>query len=317
MNSEVKFSDEWHRFYEKVVTRAPQDPDILNVIEEQLGNYESKWREFGPVQAEGFRRIATESDSGRLMVAVHNVELLSRVVLCRSIQLIRAFISSINRDDFVSAPLLLRATMEQAALGIHSAKKLRNGLEEFRSRKPDGERLFVEAQLSSLFGSKMNFGAIVKEVQERISQGRGIDYDTEELDLVKKLIEQRKFGESAILPEDSGFRAASVAQMVDDAADEPLQDGAPRRALRREWEYLSQYCHPSGFAWSFSLTEVFQGGGSFSPAGDLVRQKRMALARFVRAAWEWVMPLPGLAFNNLIEVRSEIEREAEALEPAP
>lgn len=307
-----RFSDEWRRFYDTAFLVAPTR-HWLEEIEEQLGTYRAKWQEFGPFDFDGYEGLNVDRPVERLQIATYNIELLVRVLLCRSIYLIEAFIGSVNRDDYISAPLLLRGVMEQGALGFHACKVLRKGSEEFRTNRSSGGSL-TNAQLSVLFGAKVNYGAILQEFQNRTSSEDDFDYAVQELEIVQGLAEREEFGEKSALPEDEGFRIASVAQMIDDAAAEWDQEGAPPRWLRSLWEYLSQYCHPSGFSWSFVQPEILEGQASITPDETRLHQeRRMALSRFVRVAHEWVVPLPGKAYNRLHELSSELGREADAL----
>ena len=108
-----------------------------------------------------------------------------------------------------------------------------------------------------------------------------------------------------------------ISKLIDGVDAEHLQEGAPPGAYRGVWEWLSQYCHPSIFSWSFNRLEVIQGGSYSSSQEDTVFLKRMALDRFIRPMWEWVITLPGHAITKLTALESEIEQEVEALEGKP
>ena len=316
MSGEAVFSEEWHRFYGENV--RPSDRHWLTEIEEQLAHYQSIWNEVEGTDFKSLDDTDVETASDRLKVAAHYVDLIQRVVLCRSVHLIRAFIDTINREDFESAPFLVRAVMEYAALGFHSAQKLRAGFEAYRESKPNGEQLLREAQVSTFFGAKINYGAFLAGIQERESDGR-FDYDAGEWDLIKDLIEHGQFSEKTVPKESRGLTIEMVSKMLDavDVNAEHLQEGAPVGAFRAIWEHLSQYCHPSIFSWSFNRAEVLEGGRYSPSQEDRTILKRMALDRFVQPMWEWVHTLPGHAIENLASLESEIEQEADALEGKP
>lgn len=317
MNPKTTFSEDWHEFYGGFILRTHEGRHILNEIEDQLREYEAIWHNQPPFRSAEFRDIDPGSVAGRLAVASRNVELLERVILCRSIHLIRAFIEAINRDDFDSAPFLLRAVMEQAALGAHAVKRVREALAVFR-REPGHQRpweeLLANAQLTTLFGAKVNFGAIVKMVQERLNRGEEVDYAVEEIEMVRELIEQGRFSEREIEQDDLPFKARNIIDLVKDLSAGNPQKGAPPNAIEGEWAYFSQYCHPSGFAWSFDLGEVFTGGRDYNASSEAVERRRKAFMTFVEPMWEWVLNLPGHVIGELAAVESELEREVDAVE---
>lgn len=318
MSGNQKFSEAWHQLYAETVQSSGRH--WLREIEEQLAHYESIWRNQEPFDSESFGGTNPETIAGQLRVAAINIGLLQRVTLCRSIHLIGEFVRAINRDDFDSAPFLLRAVMEQAALGFHAIRRIRHALAVLRRDEESGkswEELLSDAQLSALFGAKVNFGAIVEEVRERLSRGEEVDYAVEEIEIVRRLIEQGRLAESSIQPDDLPFKSRNIIDIIRDLSSENPQEGAPPNAIELEWAYFSQYCHPSGFAWSFALREVFAGGRDYNPSSEAVDRRRKALASFVGPMWEWVLNLPGLAIEKLAELESEVEREANALEGKP
>lgn len=315
MGGEAVFSEEWHRFYGENV--RPSDRQWLTEIEEQLAHYQSIWNGVEGTDYKSLDETDVETASDRLKVAAHYVDLILRVVLCRSIHLIRAFIDAMNREDFESAPFLLRAVMEQAAFGIYAARRIRGGFEAYRGN-PNGEQLLKEAQFSTFFGAKINYGAFLAGIEERVSEGR-FDYDAGEWDLIKDLIERGQFSEKTVPKEFRGLTIEMISKMLDavDLDAERLQEGAPAGAFRAIWEHLSQYCHPSIFSWSFNRVEVLEGGRYSPSQEDRTILKRMALDRFVQPMWEWVHTLPRHAIEKLAALESEIEQEAEALEGKP
>ena len=160
----------------------------------------------------------------------------------------------------------------------------------------------------------MNFGAIVEMVQERLVRGKVVDYAVEEIEMVRELIEQGRFSEREIGRDDLPFKAKNIIDLVKDLSAENPQEGAPPNAIELEWAYFSQYCHPSGFSWSFDLVEVFTGGRDYNASSEIVERRRKALSTFVVPMWEWVLNLPGHVIEGLAAVETELEREVEALE---
>lgn len=127
----AKFSEDWKRFYDGVVLES-KSGHILKDIEEQVAHYEAIWQKVEPFDCSGYDRLAPSREGDRLRIAALNVELIARVTLCRSVHLLNAFIEAVNRDDFQSVPLLLRATLEEGARGIHAARRMREALEKDR-----------------------------------------------------------------------------------------------------------------------------------------------------------------------------------------
>lgn len=318
MRQTTKFSDDWHRFYRRVVLGTLENRHMLKEIEAHLGSYEAVWHEQPPFDFAAYSDTDSDSVSAKLTVAAANVELLQRVILCRSIHLIRAFVESINRDDFDTPPFLVRAVLEQAALGAHAIKRIRGALAVMRREGHSDQcwqLLLSQAQLSTLFGAKVNFRGIIDEFKQRLSRGEEVDSDVDEVDVVMELIEQGRLSAETNPEVGEGlFRAKNIIDLMRDLSAMNPQQGAPPGAIEQEWEYLSQYCHPSVFAWAFDLEEIFAGGRSYDPALGIETRQRKALATFVGAMWRWgIFNLPAFVLWQLSDLESEIVREAATL----
>jgi hypothetical protein len=310
-----QFSDAWHLFFTELEINPPEARNMLKDIEDQLAVYMSFWNEHGPYPLSPFEKekATLESTVERLNFVNWSIGLLERVILVRSIHLIGAFIDSINRDDFDSAPFLLRAVMEEAALGVHAHKKIGEGLQALRDGKPNAIKLLSAAMFSNLFGAKLNYGSILEELERRRNVRGDFDWDTQEVPAVLDSIEKGRLSEKEIRPEDLKWRTRSIAEMIDDMDAEAHQPGDPPKAIRMKWEYLSQYCHPSGFAWSFNQSEVFMGSQEYTAADHMTDLRLKATSCLIEPMWDWIVNLPAGALERLTNLSAEVEREAQAL----
>jgi len=309
------FSQEWYRFYDEV--GAPTDHHRLVNIEKQLANYEAAWRSFPGSDAPSLddtddAMAASRTPAEILGDALFHLGLVQRIVLSRSVVLYKAFIRSLNQEDYDSCPLLLRAIMEQGAFGVHTARQIRHGFEAYRAEGPNARRDFLQAIRSAVFGAKINMPAFFASLSEEIPTAstwikRG------ELDHVMKLMDNREFSEKTVPREAKGSSAASVSSMIDALDAEHLKENFTPELCRTTWEWLSQYCHPSYFSWQFHEFDVLQGGLHVWSEDERSALKFKALIQFIEIMSGLVRLLPGFAIDKLFELESEITQERDAL----
>jgi len=327
-----RFSEEWHRFAASEDigwgVDAPDD-NVLKAIETLLAGYESSWQTFTetniPITYDE-ANVAPKDAVGVLRYATLNLDLVQRIVLCRSIHLYRTFIASVNREDICGLPLLLRGIMEQGAFGIYTAQRIRAGFEKYRAGKPDAVRVLHEDVFSAVHGAKMNVLAFKRAGENYVLEDYG---PWDELDLAKDW--DQGFGENTVPKEQKGLVVASISTMIDavgslpgdifddvaaSVSEEPLVVGDPS-IVRGLWEWLSQYCHPSSFSWSPFESEIKHGGQYVPSEVERVMAKQRILNPFVAVAGQVVCFLPGVAVSILGELKREVEQDAEVLESKP